>query len=172
MAISTKILRSAAGRYYGVNRSPRNLREAQRYNKKTAFLCHSHKDEALAKGLQVILRENGCDLYIDWDDTDMPETPNRDTAVKIQSKIQETDWFLFLATRNSIISRWCPWEIGIADSLKGCNNVIIIPTEDDDGWYGNEYLQLYRKLDKSPYEDGYSIFECNSSENTKVNRVL
>ena len=32
---------------------------------KSAFLCHSHKDEALVKGLLALFQELGIDLYID-----------------------------------------------------------------------------------------------------------
>lgn len=48
----------------------------------------------------------------------MPERPNKETAQRIQGKIREIDYFLFLATENSGASRWCPWEIGYADSQK------------------------------------------------------
>jgi len=39
---------------------------------KTAFLCHSHRDSALAEGLQALLAEQGVALYIDWQDATMP----------------------------------------------------------------------------------------------------
>lgn len=61
-------------------------------------------------------------------------------------------FFLFLATPNSMKSRWCPWEIGYADGTKANDNILIIPTEDSAGWYGNEYLGLYRKID---VQNGY-----------------
>ena len=118
MAIKARNLRSAATRSTRVVVA-KSLNEALEKNKQTAFLCHSHRDQELAKGLQVILKENGWDLYIDWEDNEMPSTPNKETARKIKSKIQATDWFLFLATSNSTQSRWCPWEIGYADSVKG-----------------------------------------------------
>ena len=57
------------------------------------------------------------------------------------------DVFLFLATSRSIVSRWCPWEIGYADHAKSMRKVLIVPTEESGKWYGNEYLQLYPKLD-------------------------
>jgi hypothetical protein len=57
--------------------------------------------------------------------------------------------FLFLATPNSVTSRWCPWEIGFADGNKPVERIIVIPTVDLTGtWHGNEYLQLYRSLDR------------------------
>ena len=123
--------------------------KSQIYNghKRTAFLCHSHHDKAMAEGLQVLLAEQGVDLYIDWKDSSMPETPNRETAQRIQNKIRLSNWFLFLATANSRESRWCPWELGFADGKKQWDEIAIVPTFDGRGTHGNEYLQLYRRID-------------------------
>lgn len=143
MPISINDLRAASGR---TSRTilAKSLNEALAKSKQTAFLCHSHKDEELAKGLQVLLAENGWDLYLDWQDHQMPEQPNKETAVKIKSRINTLDWFLFLATPNSTQSRWCPWEIGYADSQKAHDRILIIRTTDSGKWFGNEYLQIYQ----------------------------
>lgn len=146
MAIRQRDLRASA-QYIFKSTGPRTLNEARQLNKQTAFLSHSHQDSELAKGLQELLRENGWDVYIDWEDTTMPEQTNKVTAQKIKDKIKQATWFLFLATQNSMASRWCPWEIGYADAVKMYDRIIIIPTEDDQGrFHGNEYLQLYRRL--------------------------
>lgn len=114
---------------------------------KTIFLCHSHKDRAAALGLKTVIESQGGALYIDWLDDDMPETPNRETAARIKNKIVESHLFMFLATSNSMTSRWCPWEIGYADGKKPIDSIVIVPTTDQTGhFYGNEYLQLYRRL--------------------------
>ena len=80
----------------------------------------------------------------------MPPEPDQKTAESIKQKINALDWFLFLATPNSIASRWCPWEIGYADSQKKHEKIFLIRTSDNQGrWYGNEYLKLYREIDYS-----------------------
>ncbi|MDD2229926.1 MAG: toll/interleukin-1 receptor domain-containing protein, partial [Candidatus Cloacimonetes bacterium] len=112
----------------------------------TAFLCHSHHDVDLVKGLIARFAAEEIELYVDWQDKDMPETTNKVTAQKIQERIAAADYFLFLATANSKGSRWCPWEIGYADAKD--KPVLIIPTIDGIGTYGNEYLQLYRRIDE------------------------
>lgn len=99
----------------------------------------------------------------------MPETPDKNTANNIKSKIVSTKWFLFLATQNSMSSRWCPWEIGYADSTKEHDNIVIVPTEDDSGrFYGNEYLQLYRMLSDasnvSINKSGYAVFNPGATQ--------
>lgn len=116
---------------------------------KTAFLCHSHRDSALAEGLQALLAEQGLTLYIDWQDATMPPQPTRETAVRLQQRIKASDWFLYLATANAMASRWCPWELGYADGQKPLDRIAIVPTFDGTTTHGNEYLQLYRRVDVS-----------------------
>lgn len=129
-----------------VQKSDRALQDAQRLGRQTAFLSHSHRDRILAKGVQAFLQSQGWDVYIDWEDAEMPAKPNRQTAARIKDRIVRLDWFLFLATQTSTASRWCPWEIGYADGKKNIERIIILPTSDGYSTYGNEYLDLYRHI--------------------------
>lgn len=148
MPISIDAIRSAAGQVKKT--ASRTLQEARASNLATAFLCHSHKDSDLVRGVINMLGSEGWDVYVDWEDTSMPEKPDRETAMRIQQKIVELKYFIFLATPNSIDSRWCPWEIGYANGKKHIDQILIIPTTDRSGaWYGSEYLQLYRRVDKA-----------------------
>jgi hypothetical protein len=138
-------------------------------SRRTAFLSHSHKDSELAKGLQLLLRKHGLDLYIDWEDNKMPENPNKETAIRIKEKIHTTDWFLFLATSNSIQSHWCPWEIGYADAKKDYERILIIQIDDGSGTcYGNEYLQLYKRIEPATNEQtrkiDYAVFRVGHDD--------
>ncbi len=165
MTISIYDLKRAANRATQRNRQEqiKILQELPSENK--AFLCHSHKDKDLALGLQILLLENECYLYIDWQDNDMPETPDKTTALKIKKRIADFGWFLFLATPNSTTSQWCPWEIGIADTRKENNKILVIPTTDHSGkWYGNEYLQLYDRI-VIPSNGGLAKFKSGSDNN-------
>ena len=64
MAISQQGLREAALR--AARTKFMTLSESRtRLGKRTAFLCHSHKDADLVRGLQVLLVESGFDVYID-----------------------------------------------------------------------------------------------------------
>ncbi len=127
----------------------RTLLEAHSQGLKTVFLCHSHHDELLVKGLIILLEESGWRVYVDWADTSMPETPNRETAERIQKKIVQLNYFLFLATARSTSSRWCPWEIGYADGKKPIDQILILPTTEGATTHGNEYLELYRRIEFS-----------------------
>jgi len=168
MAISQAILRTKATRYSEDSSSiPLTANYSSPFTKGlSAFLCHSHKDERLVKGLLVIFKEAGVNIYIDWKDHTMPNKPNKDTAEKIQKQIKKADIFLFLATANSKASRWCPWEIGYADSSN--KNIYIVPTEDAEGCYGNEYLELYPNIDKGTYNKDGRIGYCLCQPNAKT----
>lgn len=131
-------------RYFSENYIKKNISEA----KLTIFLSHSHLDKELAEGFQNLLAQFGINVYIDWQDSTLPSEPNKETAERIKNKIKELDFFILLATDNSLSSVWCPWEIGIADLAKSYENILIVPIVDDNKEFkGNEYLQLYRRLE-------------------------
>ena len=124
------------------------IKEAKTEAQITVFLSHSHKDRELAEGFQNILGEQGVSVYIDWQDSALPDSPNKKTAERLKQRIKELDLFILLATDNSLSSRWCPWEIGIADSSKEYDSILIVPIVEDSGEFkGNEYLQLYRRIE-------------------------
>lgn len=146
------------------NASQRGLLFTKRVGQLTAFLSHSHKDAQLALGLQALLNDQGCNVYIDWQDHTMPDKPDIQTALNIKLAIVRSDWLLFLATQHSMTSRWCPWEIGFADGKKNNGRIAIIPTQDDKGsFYGNEYLSLYNKIDVSSVHTGFAFFDTRGN---------
>jgi hypothetical protein len=158
MAITQNDLRKAATR----NIFAKN-QQSKTYLQKTGFLCHSHKDRELALGVQQWLMEHGMHLYIDWQDTSMPESPDATTAARIRKIIQGADVFLFLATNDSMLSRWCPWELGFADGVKRNEQIAVIATSDASGrYYGNEYLQLYRRIDQTTAGGSLSWYQRGS----------
>jgi len=110
------------------------------------FLSHSHKDKDLVRGFASILQY--ADIYIDWKDDTLPDEPNKETAERIKERIKESDLFILLATDNALSSTWCSWEIGIADGIKGYEYILIVPVTDDSGNFrGNEYLQIYKRIE-------------------------
>ena len=165
MAISQADLRSA-----GRQASSQATIVAKRATQRTAFLCHSHHDRELALGLQALLRQQGLDLYIDWQDATMPSAPNAETASKLRQRIVNCEWFLFLATANSMSSRWCPWELGYADGKKANEKIVIVPTRDGQATHGNEYMQLYRRIEPDNV-GGLGIFNPNATSGYKVGSI-
>ncbi len=169
MAIKQSTLRAASTR--PSVRVAKSITEARQIGLRTAFLCHSHYDVTLVDGFVKFAKEMGWNLYVDWQDTSLPDKPDRNTADKIKYKIKECDIFLFLATKNSMQSRWCPWEIGYADGVKNIEKITIIDTIDDNGVHvGSEYLQLYRRLDVAA--DGkLAVFDPNARMGTYVHNL-
>ena len=118
----------------------------------TLFLSHSHLDRDIAKGLIGLLGSQGVSVYVDWNDSDMPRITSGETARAIKQKIGSKKLFAVLATPNAMRSKWVPWEIGVADLSKGEGQVLVIPVADKDGNYaGNEYMQLYRRIELDTY---------------------
>ncbi len=147
MAIRLAKLREYRPLGMAVQNRYNSIDEAKEAQIQIVFLSHSHKDSNLALGVQGLLEQQGLDVYIDWQDGAMPEKTNRQTAENIRQRIQACHRFLFLATENSLTSRWCPWEIGYADNVKEKNQILILLTEDDQGTiHGNEYLDLYCRV--------------------------
>lgn len=166
MAIKLTALDDASRRFRAAR--ARTLTEAKGYGIRTAFLCHSHLDQERARGLITLLAEKGLKLYVDWNDTRMPATPDQTTARVIKREIRDRDLFIFLATPNSMASRWCPWEIGYADATKNHSSILVVPTEDDSGrFHGNEYLQLYRRVDRN-YAADLVLYEVGATAGVRV----
>jgi hypothetical protein len=165
MAIPLQTLRNAAAS--GRTRLAKSLNEARAQKLRTAFLCHSTKDNILAKGLVILLQEAGWDVYVDYEDTLMPEKPDRTTADRIQEKIRSMEFFLFLATPNSAASRWCPWEIGYADGQKPNEAIWVVQTVENGHTYGNEYLDLYRSVDYTDKQE-LRVWNPGQSQGGKV----
>lgn len=147
MPIPLSTLRAAATQE--MMKKAMDLNESKVHGAKSMFLCHSHRDRELALGFVNLVQEEGWDVYIDWQDAHLPEVPNAVTALAIRKRINSCAYFVFLATPNSVASRWCPWEIGLADGLRDRKTILVVPTSDNFGTHGNEYLELYRKVDIS-----------------------
>ena len=146
MPISLRTLERAAARPHV--ELARSMDEAVGADLRTAFLSHSHHDARYAQGVAAMLADAGLDAYIDWEDAAMPSRPDQRTAERIKDRIAACDLFIFLATPESRGSKWCPWEIGLADGLKNRRDILLVQTADDLGrHYGSEYLGLYRRID-------------------------
>ena len=113
------------------------------------FLSHSSKDQELVIGAVRLLTGHGATVYIDKKDPTLPPYTSKDTAIGLKKRIQQSQKFVLLASKNSKDSRWVPWELGIADQAKGLSKVAILPTVEsptDVTWTNWEYLGLYDRI--------------------------
>lgn len=117
------------------------------------FISHKHDDLENAgdmKDLRGLLGylEKECHIvpYIDSMDKRMPDETCVETAERIKEVIDGCAKFILLATNAAIASKWCNWEVGIADKKKlPTNDMAILPMVDNPNalYDGNEYLELY-----------------------------
>lgn len=133
--------------------------------KTTVFLSHKHddlEDDEELKGFIEILEDIGVKIYIDSMDNTLPEQTSGDTAKRIKEIIEYCDKFILLATSKAIESYWCNWELGIGDVHKFQKNIAILPIKEkgqvDSQYKGNEYLQIYPRID---YENGRNSYRNN-----------
>lgn len=137
------------------------VNESRTFSKTTSitsiFLSHSHTDKDVIEQAKIFFENLGISIYVDWADKTMPESTNGVTAQKIKNQIIiGNDKFVLLATNNAVASKWCNWEVGIADPFKLPNKKIaLLPLADNSGtWNGNEYLQIYPRIEKNPRKSG------------------
>lgn len=149
-----------------------SLKESRTFSAKTAFttkttvfLSHKHddlEDDEELKGFIEILEDMGVKIYIDSMDNTLPEQTSGDTAKRIKEIIEYCDKFILLATSKAIESYWCNWELGIGDVHKFQKNIAILPIKEkgqvDSQYKGNEYLQIYPRID---YENGRNSYRNN-----------
>lgn len=120
------------------------------------FLSHAHQDKAKIEQAKIFFENLGISIYVDWADQTMPEKTSGVTAQKIKDQIiTKNDKFILLATNNAVSSKWCNWEVGIADTYKlNKDKIALLPLADNNRhWTGNEYLQIYPSIER---ENGYN----------------
>lgn len=115
----------------------------------STFLSHSSTDIALLPGVIKILESHGANLYVDKRDASLPPVTNRKTAEALRDRIRQCSKLVVFATTKSKDSKWIPWELGLADSIKGISRVAILPgvdTATDTKWTEREYLGVYDRI--------------------------
>ncbi|USS84808.1 toll/interleukin-1 receptor domain-containing protein [Fructilactobacillus myrtifloralis] len=143
---------------YGIANDPRN--EVQKNlgrafgnsSSYDLFISHSFKDKNLIGALASLFEKDGISVYIDWiqDSTlDRLNVTSR-TANVIKNRIKQCTGLAYIATKNIVDSKWCPWELGIGDGMNN-GKVCILPILEtkSDTFHGQEYLGLYQYIDYS-----------------------
>lgn len=118
----------------------------------TVFISHKHDDlEDLQGFISYLQNDYNIIPYIDSMDKGMPKKTCAETATRIKSVIGNCQKFILLATNKALYSKWCNWEVGIADKTKlPTNNMAILPMKDDNSSFysGNEYLEIYPYIEE------------------------
>lgn len=147
-----------------LNESRTFSERTQFVSRPTIFLSHKHYDEKDkehedVRGIIKLLEDAGGKVYIDSMDEKMPDKTSGHTAQRIKDVIKNCNKFILFATNEAIESFWCNWELGIGDTYKYMDNIAVLPMKDsgaiDTKYKGNEYLQIYPRID---YEDGTKMY--------------
>lgn len=158
---STQILREAI----------RASRTAETFD---VFLSHSSEDSEIVLGIREILASLGLAVYVDWIDDPQLDRGNvtAENADMLRRRMRSSKSLIFLTTKNSVSSRWMPWEIGYFDGLK-TGFIGILPIVDYSGasFSGQEYLGLYPLVERLPLTGGGSRF-CVVERSGKGYRFL
>lgn len=121
----------------------------------TVFISHKHDDIEDLYDVMGHIKKLGAKIYIDSMDNRMPGQTSGGTATRIKEIIRHCEKFILLATNKAIESYWCNWELGLGDAKHFPGNIAILPMKEkgayDFQYEGNEYLQIYSRID---YEDG------------------
>ena len=147
------------------------VNEVKSFSKSSAmtsiFFCHAHTEKNIVEQAKLFFENLGIRIYVDWADKTMPEKTDAITAQIIKDQIiNQNDKFVLLATNLAITSRWCNWEIGIADPFKNSKKkMALLPLADNNNlWTGNEYLQIYPRIEKSALDVGeYKVWYPDGS---------
>ena len=139
----------------------------------TVFISHKHDDLDDIQGfISYLEKEYNVVTYIDSMDKRMPQTTCAETAERIKDVIANSNKFILLATNNALASKWCNWEVGIADKTKlPLNNMAILPMLDDNSklYVGNEYLEIYPYIEEVSglYRDKYLAVNIHTKAGLK-----
>ncbi|MGW4090814.1 hypothetical protein [Nocardia sp. NPDC004750] len=154
-------LRRAAGAITASAAGSVLSREAKsnQYGRFDIFLSHSFHDAILITGLRNILQGLGLTVYVDWiDDPELDRSKvSAATADRLRGRMNQSTSLVFATSRASSKSKWMPWELGYFDGEKGPDRVSICPIETNDSgsFVGQEYLGLYKTIEK--VRDGVDI---------------
>lgn len=125
-----------------------NVRKAAVADKRI-FLSYRRKDKGHVVSVVRLLQSLGVNVYIDYLDDNLPDTPNSATAAILREKIKSAQRFILMATPSSGESKWIPWELGLGDGFLKYENVAILPLTDySSTWEEREYYGIYAYIEK------------------------
>jgi hypothetical protein len=112
------------------------------------FFSYSFADKEFAAIVVQLLEKHGFSVYIDYKDKELDRNKvDRKTADTLAKAMNKCRCLLYLHSKSSKISKWCPWELGYMSGKKNfrCATVPLIDT--DEKYEHQEYLLIYPYID-------------------------
>lgn len=174
--------RALSGRYVGVERI---LKDAANTSATSfdVFLSHSKMDDKYVLGAKQILEEKGFSVYVDWvNDPQLDRSMvARKTADYLRQRMKQCSLMFYLHTKNSSLSKWCPWEMGFFDgNARSAPRTYVFPLVfSGESFQGQEYLELYPTIDIDDVgkitqikKDVWGKFSSNEKQWRQISGVL
>ncbi len=129
---------------------------------KHVFLSHQKRDKPLLPGIIRFFEKHKASVYIAEEDEWLPDKPSPATAQILKGHIGDCPRFVALITENTSDSRWIPWELGLADGMKGVAPVATLPlsrTAAEEAWATQEYFGLYPRIYREEGGQEWRVFD-------------
>lgn len=108
------------------------------------FLSYSFYDIDYAKKIYQLLLKHGFSVYADFIDNSFSrKNVNKVTAEKLIFAMKKCDSLVYIHSKSSKDSKWCPWEIGLASGINNFKCAILPLIEDYYEFDRQEYLMIY-----------------------------
>jgi hypothetical protein len=112
------------------------------------FLSHAAQDADEADKVRAMLLEAKFRVYCDrYDDPELDRSNvTAATAERLKQRMRRSNAMVFVATRNSHLSKWMPWELGFFDGVRG--KVLVYPVDEAalDAAHQQQYVSLFKIL--------------------------
>ncbi|MEL6647814.1 MAG: toll/interleukin-1 receptor domain-containing protein [Pseudomonadota bacterium] len=174
--------RALSGRYVGIERI---LKDAVNTSATSfdVFLSHSKMDDKYVLGAKQILEEKGFSVYVDWiNDPQLDRSMvTKRTADYLRQRMKQCSLMFYLHTKNSSLSKWCPWEMGFFDgNAHSAPRTYVFPLVfSGESFQGQEYLELYPTIDIDDVgkvtqlkKDVWGKFSSNERQWRQISGVL
>ncbi len=109
------------------------------------FISYNIHDQAVIYGVYNELTEMGFKVYVDFIiDPDLNRNNvTLETAKRIRTRLENSKSLIYAQSPNAAMSRWMPWELGVADGHTKRCAVLPIFANSTNIYEKQEYLKLY-----------------------------
>jgi hypothetical protein len=114
------------------------------------FVSHSHLDTSRVRDLVKQWQNWNHRIFADFNDPKLVEASRKqkmdsETSEHLRRAIGKCAVFIFIASANSAVSRWMPWELGLAHGMVGRVHLYLLDDTAPKAFRQREYLELYKR---------------------------
>ncbi|MGE4587964.1 MAG: TIR domain-containing protein [Acidaminococcaceae bacterium] len=148
---------------YSENRIMNENAMFSKNNSYDLFISHSFFDKKLVLTLVQLFNDAQYSVYVDWINDSSLDRKNvtSETAKIIRKRIAQCKGLAYIATKNIVSSKWCPWELGLGDGINNGRSCILPVMQEGSSFRGTEYIGMYPYIE---YEsDKFWVVDQNDS---------